>query len=326
MRFLLAFAFLLLPASLWAACTGTDQRLALSASDRAAIDSQVAATPFAEGNHWIARRGSRTLHVIGTMHINDPRLDAVTAALEPLIAKADLLLLEGTKREEAEMMAAIGSDPSLTLITEGPSLIDRLPPAEWNDLAAKARANGVAPWMAAKMRPWFLAVSMAVPPCLRTSPERTRGLDKRLEQAADEAGTETRALESPMTLFEVFNSEPLEEQVRQLRAYLTLLGGEQDAIFTMIESYFNEQALTYFTIYERDFLQSDALPPEETRRIWQESMEAMLDNRNRAWIPVIEAAEGDLIVVAAGALHLPGETGVLNLLQQQGYSLERAPF
>lgn len=326
MRFILAFAFLLLPASLWAACTGTDQRLALSASDRAAIDAEVAAAPFAEGNHWIARRGSRTLHVIGTMHINDPRLDAVTAALKPVIAEADLLLLEGTKREEAELMAAIGRDPSLTLITEGPSLIDRLPPQEWDDLAAKARANGVAPWMAAKMRPWFLAVSMAVPPCLRTSPERTRGLDKRLEQAADEAGTGTRALESPMTLFEVFNSEPLEEQVRQLRAYLTLLGGEQDAIFTMIESYFDEQALTYFTIYERDFLQSDALPPEETRRIWQESMEAMLDNRNRAWIPVIEAAEGDLIVVAAGALHLPGETGVLNLLQQEGYRLERAPF
>ncbi|OED50178.1 polysaccharide biosynthesis protein GumN [Rhodobacteraceae bacterium (ex Bugula neritina AB1)] len=326
MRFLLAFAFLFLPAALWAACTGTDQRLALSAQDRAAIDAQVAATPFAEGNHWIARRGSRTLHVIGTMHINDPRLDAVSDALAPVIAQADLLLLEGTKREMAELVTAIGRDPSLTLITEGPSLIDRLEPAEWESLAATARANGVAPWMAAKMRPWFLAVSMAVPPCLRASPESTNGLDRRLEQAADEAGTATRALESPMTLFEVFNSEPLEEQVRQLRAYLTLLGGEQDAVHTMIESYFDEQALTYFTIYQRDFLQSDALPPQETRRIWQETMMALLDNRNRAWIPVIEAAEGDLIVVAAGALHLPGETGVLNLLQQEGYSLERAPF
>ncbi|MBY6139094.1 TraB/GumN family protein [Leisingera daeponensis] len=326
MRFLLALAFLLLPAPLWAACSGTDQRLALSAVERAEIDARVAATPFAEGNHWIARRGSRTVHVVGTMHINDPRLDAVTEALKPLIAEADLLLLEGTRREEAEMMAAIGRDPSLTLITDGPSLIDRLEPQEWQSLAETARANGVAPWMAAKMRPWFLAVSLAVPPCLRGSPELTRGLDKRLEQAANEAGTGTRALESPMTVFEVFNSEPLEEQVRQLRAYLTLLGGEQDAILTMIESYFDEQAQTYFTIYERDFLQSDALPPEETRRIWQEAMEDLLDNRNRAWIPVIEAAEGDLIVVAAGALHLPGAHGVLNLLKQKGYALERAPF
>jgi len=326
MRLLFALVFLLLPASLWAACTGTDQRLELSASEQAAVDARVAATPFSEGNHWIARRGTRTVHVIGTMHINDPRLDAVTAALAPVIAQADLLLLEGTRRGEAEMMAAIGRDPSLTLITEGPSLIDRLPPQEWQSLAKAARANGVAPWMAAKMRPWFLALSMAVPPCLRASPERLNGLDKRLEQTAEEAGTETRALESPMTVFEVFNSEPLEEQVRQLRAYLTILGGEQDAVLTMIESYFDEQALSYFTIYERDFLQSDALPPEETRRIWRKSMEDLLDNRNLRWIPVIEAAEGDSIVVAAGALHLPGENGVLNLLLQQGYTLERAPF
>lgn len=326
MRIFSALFFLLLPASLWAACTGTDQRLALHAEELTEIEAKVAATPFSEGNHWIARRGSRTVHVIGTMHINDPRLGEVAAAVAPIVAQADLLLLEGTKREEAEMLAAIGRDPSLTLITEGPSLIDRLPPKEWESLAQRARASGVAPWMAAKMRPWFLAVSMAVPPCLRKLPESTNGLDKRLEQAAEKAGTETRALESPMTLFEVFNSEPLEEQVRQLRAYLTLLGGEQDAFYTMIESYFDEQSQTYFTIYEHDFLQSDALPAEETRRIWRESMDAMLDNRNQAWIPVIEAAEGNLIVVAAGALHLPGENGVLNLLQQQGYTLERAPF
>ncbi|KIC18837.1 TraB/GumN family protein [Leisingera sp. ANG-Vp] len=326
MRLFLTSFFLLLPTSLWAACTGIDQRLAMPAEDRTRIEAQVAATPFSEGNHWIARRGSRTLHVVGTMHISDPRLDAITTALAPVIAEADLLLLEGTKQEEAEMLAAIGRDPSLTLITEGPSLIDRLPPQEWESLAQKARANGVAPWMAAKMRPWFLAVSMAVPPCLRMLPDSTNGLDSRLEQAAEDAGTETRALEGPMTLFEVFNSEPLEEQVRQLRAYLALLGGEQDAFYTMVEAYFDEQSQTYFTIYEQDFLQSDVLPAGETRRIWQESMEAMLDNRNLAWIPVIEAAQGDLIVVAAGALHLPGENGVLNLLQQQGYTLERAPF
>ena len=203
MRFLLAFAFLLLPASLWAACTGTDQRLALTASDRAAIDARVAAAPFAEGNHWIARRGSRSLHVIGTMHINDPRLDAVTAALTACDCRAPTcLLLEGTKREEAELMAAIGRDPSLTLITDGPSLIDRMPPAQWDDLAPTARANGVAPWMAAKMRPWFLAVSMALcQPCL----------DKRLEQAADDAGTETGGAR-PYSY-----STSLEEQVRAAR-------------------------------------------------------------------------------------------------------------
>ena len=41
---------------------------------------------------------------------------------------------------------------------------------------------------------------------------------------------------------------------------------------------------------------------------------------------VIEAAEGELIVVAAGALHLAGPYGLPNLLEQRGYTLERLPF
>ena len=47
-----------------------------------------------------------------------------------------------------------------------------------------------------------------------------------------------------------------------------------------------------------------------------------MTRRNRAWLPVIEAqaAKGQL-VVAFGALHLPGETGVLNLLAQNGWKI-----
>ena len=50
--------------------------------------------------------------------------------------------------------------------------------------------------------------------------------------------------------------------------------------------------------------------------------EAMLNRRNRAWLPVITgaAAEGPL-VVAFGALHLSGDQGVLNLLAQDGWTV-----
>uniref|UniRef100_UPI0025C0258B TraB/GumN family protein n=1 Tax=Cecembia sp. TaxID=1898110 RepID=UPI0025C0258B len=49
----------------------------------------------------------------------------------------------------------------------------------------------------------------------------------------------------------------------------------------------------------------------------------ILDNRNRAWIPTLEELfkEGASFV-AVGAGHLPGELGVIALLQQKGYSVE----
>ena len=81
MRLFLTVFFLLLPASLWAACTGTDLRTTMTPQERAGLEARITAMPFAEGNHWIARRGSRTVHVIGTLHVNDPRMAQITADL-----------------------------------------------------------------------------------------------------------------------------------------------------------------------------------------------------------------------------------------------------
>ncbi|QAX28950.1 TraB/GumN family protein [Leisingera sp. NJS204] len=326
MRLILSLFFLLLPASLWAACTGTDLRTALAAPDRARIEARTAAAPFAEGNHWIARRGDRTLHVIGTLHINDPRMEVITARLAPLVRQADLLLIEASPADKAAFEAELGRTPSLMLITDGPSLIDRLPAAEWEALAAKVRSHGMAPWMAAKMRPWFLAMTMSFPPCLRQDKDIKRGLDVRLSKLAEEAGVALQSLEDPMSVIRMMDADPLEEQVRQLRAFTAMMGGGQDSFVTTVEAYFDQQALSALYLSERDFLQSGALTRAERETLWAEAMDGLLDQRNRNWIPVIEAARGDRIVVAAGALHLPGKAGLLNLLRQEGYRLERAPF
>ncbi|UWQ59449.1 TraB/GumN family protein [Leisingera caerulea] len=326
MRLFFTIVFLLLPAALWAGCTGTDLRTTLPADDMARLQARAAAAPFAEGNHWIARRGTRTVHVIGTMHISDPRMEPVTARLAPIVREAGLLLMEASPADKAAFEQKLGRTPSLMLITEGPTLIDRLPPEEWDSLAAKARAHGVAPWMAAKMRPWFLALSMAVPPCVLRQPDFKNGLDLRLAAAAEQAGVPIRSLEDPMAVIRMLDGDPLEEQVRQLRAFTALLGGGQDDFFTMAKAYFDQQVLHALYLSEQEFLHSDALTRKEREDLWSDAMQELLDQRNKSWIPVIEAAEADTIVVAAGALHLPGVNGVLNLLQQQGYSLERAPF
>ena len=70
-------------------------------------DSQWAAarlhdTPYPTGNHWIATKDDRRLNIIGTMHISDPRMDAVTEQLAPVIQSADVLLVEATRDAEQE--------------------------------------------------------------------------------------------------------------------------------------------------------------------------------------------------------------------------------
>jgi uncharacterized protein YbaP (TraB family) len=52
-------------------------------------------------------------------------------------------------------------------------------------------------------------------------------------------------------------------------------------------------------------------------------MEVLLDERNQAWVPKLapELNKGGLFI-AVGALHLPGEQGLIALLQAEGYKLK----
>ena len=55
---------------------------------------------------------------------------------------------------------------------------------------------------------------------------------------------------------------------------------------------------------------------------------AILEDRNRNWIPQIEEflKEDKNVLVIVGAAHLAGEYGLLNLLTEKGYELERASY
>ena len=51
--------------------------------------------------------------------------------------------------------------------------------------------------------------------------------------------------------------------------------------------------------------------------------ENLLDQRNRNWIPLIaKITKETSTFIGVGALHLPGEQGVINLLRKQGYTVE----
>ncbi len=326
MRLLISLVFLFLPAWAQAACTGAGLRETLTPEDQSWITTRIADAPFVEGNHWIAQRGDRKIHVIGTMHLNDPRMEEVAARLAPVIATADHLLLEVSPADEKALKPRLASLPELMFITKGPTLIDRLPPADWSVLAGLAQKHGIPSWMAAKMRPWFLAASVSLPLCLKGTNAKELGLDKRLQKQAQAADIAMKSLEDPIDVFQSMNSDPLDEQVRQIQLTLSLMGQGTDEYVTLAHSYFEETAWHYLAMTERRFYQSAVFDEAEAKLLWDKAMDDLLVRRNKAWIPVIEASAGNNLVVAVGTLHLPGETGVLNLLKDQGYSLTRAAF
>ena len=49
----------------------------------------------------------------------------------------------------------------------------------------------------------------------------------------------------------------------------------------------------------------------------------LIDDRNKKWAKQLPAIMKEVpTFIAVGALHLPGENGILNLLKQQGYTVD----
>ncbi|WP_193743481.1 TraB/GumN family protein [Tateyamaria sp. ANG-S1] len=320
-------ATLLIPAAVQAACSGTDMRPYLSEAAQAEISERTAALPYAEGNHWRATRGDQTITLVGTMHIHDPRMADIVARLAPTVASADLLLVEITAEEEAALLNAISTDPTIAFLTDGPSLIERVSPDVWATLADAAQKRGVPPFMAAKYQPWFLSMTLAIAPCAMADLHAGKvGLDKLIMAEAAQADVPIAALETHREMIDLLAADPIEEQMQFLPLVAQMESTVDDATATTVAAYFEEQhgaLLAFSRVFTRDQI---SFPPEEFEALFDEMMVMLLDQRNLMWMDRIDQRDEPNIVIAVGAAHLGGDTGLLNQLELRGFTLERQPF
>lgn len=330
MRRLFAVLFLLFSTPAFAFCDGPSPFEALPQADQAALRAEAARDPFGAGLLWQVSRDGVTSYVVGTMHLPNPRHDAIMEATRPLLDQVDQLVLEITEADGQQMQTRMTADPAFYLLTEGGSLIDRLPPDEWAKLAQIARDRGVPPFMAATMKPWFLSMSLAIPSCATTAIQAgMKGLDRRLEVEATAKGLPTHSLDEVDALLHLLAGDPLDKQIADLRRALAaglLVSAEGGGELAL---YFQQETLL---MWRSTLHMARAQAPDDETRAWVDSlideMEAkLLDERNLAWAPQILAhAAARPTLIAVGGAHLFGETGVLAQLQAAGFTVSRMPL
>lgn len=327
-RLLAAVALALLAAlPARAACSGTNLIAALPQADRADLARAAATHPFAQGNLWRATRGDRVVHLIGTFHMDDPRHDALMPRLAPLVAQASRLLVEAGPAEEAELKALMARDPGLMLAPQGPTLAEALPESDWQRLAGALRDRGIPPFMGSRLRPWYVSVLLAVPPCAMAQATQKNGLDARLMAEAARAGVPVAALEPFDTALRVFDDMPGATQLDMIRSALALEDRAEDQLATLADAYFAQDSRLIWEFLRKTALALPGATPEQVAAEFAQMDGALMVARNRAWIPVIvDATATGPVVAAFGALHLSGEDGVLALLSRAGWTLERLPL
>lgn len=323
MKFLRHLTLLcLLAAPAHAGCGGKNLIEALPAPDRAALDDAVAAQPYPDGNFWQAERGNERVVLVGTYHMLDPRTAAQMAKVEPLVEAARTVLVEAGPAEERLLKDHMAKNPDAMLIADGPTLPEQLTEAEWATLSDAMRARNIPAFMAAKFQPWYVSMLLGIPPCAMEEMEK-KGLDGQIAASALAHGKLLRALEPYDTVFSLFDHLTPEQQVEMIRLTLPLEAQGEDYAATLADAYFAGHARE---IWEFMRLSSHDLPgytPEKADAEFAQMEEALMAERNRNWIPVIEdAAARGPVLAAFGALHLSGRDGVLALLEREGFTLK----
>lgn len=286
--------------------------------------------PHHKGLFWRAEKQGQRITLLGTYHFGDRRHERTLAQFGPEIDAASALLVEAGPTEEARLAEAMAADPTLVVDATGPTLPERLDAGEWKTLSTALEARGLPAVVASRLRPWYVAVMLGISPCMKRMVETTGdtgGLDHLLITRAERAHVPIVALEPWDTVFTLFDDMTPAEEEDMIRAAMPAAGYADDYATTLTDAYFAGDSWMIWEFGRFDAYDNSGLTRAQVDDQMRLAQEKLMDQRNESWIEPIETAaaaaarQGKGVVVGFGALHLPGNRGVLRLLEQRGWTI-----
>lgn len=299
----------------------TRPRLAAVAACAAAL-AFAAGPALAEPALWVARTGTSTVYLFGTMHLLDPKLAWRTPALDRAFHEAGELWLEiplpvagkgsamAFTPEETKRIGEIVT--TLGFTKDGPTLSSKLTPAENAQLVSllapipQARIDRFRPWLAALTATSKLAMQLGL--------ASSAGPDVVLDEEAMADGKAVHAFETTEQQYHFFADLSPEEELDFLRGALADAGAGKALLQTMEKAWASGDDKAVAELVDGRMREKS---PLFYRRFVVE--------RNNRWLPEIETMlkTPGVRFIAVGEGHLVGSDGVVALLKKDGFGVER---
>lgn len=269
--------------------------------------ASMAEARWGHGLLWeISKPGTDPSYLFGTIHSEDPEVLQLAPPVRQAFEQSDSVVLEIMM----DMDAMIFSSTAM-LLMDGRTLSDLVGKSLFNKTAKAIQSRGIPEAVLERMKPWAAATTLSIPP-----PRTGMMLDLHLYQQAQEAGKQLHGLETIEEQLAVFDSMPESDQIRMLRDAV----GNLDEIDRM-----NEELLVLYK--RRDLAGMMALSEHYMKAgdpgVSRDLERRLIVDRNRLMAermqPYLQAGNA---FVAVGSLHLPGDQGLLNLLDRRGYTLK----
>jgi len=252
----------------------------------------------------VEKPGMPASHIFGTMHSEDPRVLLLPEQVRDAFNAADTLALE-LDLEPATILASMTG----MFLQDGRELHDVIGAKLYQQTVTAIAESGMPEEAIRKFKPWGIVMLLSMPP-VKTG----QFLDLTLYQSAIAQGKATKGLETVEEQLAVFDTLPEINQIEMLRDSL-----ENRHLF---EQMFEELRAAYLerelgTLHQLSHKYAPA-DKDTARRL----EERLVNKRNRLMVDRMGSIlkQGNNFI-AVGALHLPGQKGILNLLQQQGFQV-----
>lgn len=264
---------------------------------------------------WKVSDADSSVYLLGSFHLLKKDDYPLSADVERAFADAEHVVFEVAPEELAD--PSVGPRMLQLAMQPGTAALGKVAPAPLlQKLRARLTTMGLPAAQLEQFEPWMVSLTMvtSLGQQLGFSPED--GLDRHLMARAKSAGKLTAGLESVDSQLAALDGTPVTEQLLSLE--------ESVADSEDMTARLNELHQAWRSA---DVAAVERMASEEMRRKTPQTYRLLNVERNRAWIPKVEAmlarGRGQDALVVVGALHLVGSDGLVEQLQSRGRRVER---
>ena len=283
-----------------------------TASTDAGIDPVAASEGPGTPALWTLSDEDTTIYIFGTVHLLKPELEWRTPEFDAALASIDTLYTEADVLSPAAQAEGQKLVMDLGMLDGGETLTAILDDADEKEVKEALDILGLPMAALDPMEPWMASITLSQVAVMQQGYAPGAGVESVLIGEAEAAGKELAYFETIEEQLNFFANLPDEDQVDFLVASAEAIENEPDMLDRLVAEW-----------AEGDVQGLGEMMADPGAFGSQTVYDVLLVERNRNWIPQIEAIleEPGTVMVAVGAGHLAGDDSLITMLRDKGYEV-----
>ena len=263
---------------------------------------------------WRVKGTHGTLYLFGSVHVMKPDVEWDTGKVKSAFDSADVLYLEIANVDDTAaaqpLLMQYGLDPQHPLS-------EKISKEDLATLDSAVKAIGMpGETMMEPMRPWLVSMMLSVLPMAKAGFAPNTGIDMALLSQAKKANKQVKGFETMEDQVHLLADVPESEQITMLHKDLTELEKSTAQMNELVAAW-----------QKGDVERIGAIDNEELATKYPAVYKRMVVDRNQRWADTLNGVLKDpgtgTVFVAVGAAHLAGPDSVIQMLEKDGWKVER---